>query len=102
DDIGEGRLVEPAPPLDNLAPVIAEMRDRPAERGQPQPEENAQDLRERAGRRRVHAESGRARPSMSSWSMCRWRSTLGAISIRQLACCRLPGANPPPSAIRNG
>ena len=44
DDVGEDRLVEPAAALDELGPVIAEMRHRPAERGQPQPKKDAQHL----------------------------------------------------------
>jgi len=44
DDVGVGRLVEPAAPLDKLGSEIAEMRNRPAERGQPQPQKDAQHL----------------------------------------------------------
>jgi NAD(P)-dependent dehydrogenase (short-subunit alcohol dehydrogenase family) len=44
DDVGEGRLVEPFAPCDELAAVIAEMCDRAAERGQAEPQEDAQNL----------------------------------------------------------
>jgi hypothetical protein len=44
NDVGVGRLVEPASPLDKLGPEIAEMRDRTAERSQTQAKKNAQHL----------------------------------------------------------
>ena len=41
DEIGEGVFIEPPPPGDELAAEIAQMRDRPAEAGEAQPEEDA-------------------------------------------------------------
>ena len=44
DDIGVVRLIEPAAALDELGAEEPEMRDRPAEAGQPEPREHAQDF----------------------------------------------------------
>jgi len=44
NDVGVGSFVEPAAPLDKLGPEIAEMRNRAAERRQPQPKKSAQHL----------------------------------------------------------
>lgn len=51
DDVGVGHLVEPAAPLDKLDAEIAEMRDRTAERRQPQTQKDAQHLERRAAPR---------------------------------------------------
>jgi hypothetical protein len=51
DDVGVGSFVEPAAPLDKLGPEIAEMRNRAAERRQPQTQKNAQHLEGRTAPR---------------------------------------------------
>ena len=43
-EVGIGRLVEPAAALDELLPKVAEMRDRSAERGEPEPQEGDEDF----------------------------------------------------------
>jgi len=63
DDVGEGRLVEPATPLDEFGAKIAEMRHRSAERSQSQAKKDPQYLRHRAAlglgnRRRRRARCG--------------------------------------------
>ena len=50
-EVGEGGVVEPAAPLDVLAPEVAEVRDRAAERRQPEPERDREDLAHRSGMR---------------------------------------------------
>ena len=44
DEVGVGALVEPAAPHDELVAEIAEVRDRPAERGEAQAQRGAEDL----------------------------------------------------------
>src|SRR5262249_13916265 len=45
NQIGIAAIVEPAPPRHELVAKITEMRDRAAERGQPEPQEGRQHLR---------------------------------------------------------
>jgi hypothetical protein len=52
DEVGEGRLIEPVPLLDVFAAEIADVRDRPAERGQAEAERRAQDLEDGSAIRR--------------------------------------------------
>ncbi len=44
DEIDVGAFAEPPPALDELGAKIAEMGDRPAERGEAKPEESKKDL----------------------------------------------------------
>ena len=53
DEVGIGALVEPAPALDELGAEVAEMRDRPAEAGQPQSQEGCEHLGGGAARGRL-------------------------------------------------
>src|SRR6516165_3407707 len=53
DQIGVALVVEPAPPVHELLAEIAEMRDRSAEGGQPEPQERGQDFTPVSGRPRV-------------------------------------------------
>ena len=52
-EVGIARLVDPAPAQHELVAEVAEMRDRAAERGQPELEEGAEHLARRAGRGRA-------------------------------------------------
>src|SRR4029453_9602719 len=47
DQIGIGRLVEPAPAQHVLAAEVAQVRHRPTKRGEAQPHRDGQDLEER-------------------------------------------------------
>ncbi len=51
DEVGIGAFVEPGAPDNEFVAEIAKMRDRPAERGEAEPEKDAQDFERRAGRR---------------------------------------------------
>ena len=46
EEVGELAVVEPVAPLDVLAPEVADVGDRAAERGQPEPERGAEHLAE--------------------------------------------------------
>ncbi len=59
--VREALLVEPATALDVLPSEVPDVRDRPAERGQPQPQRRREDLRHRAGRIRCRRRSRRPR-----------------------------------------
>ena len=114
DDIGIAVLVEPFAALDAFGAEIAEMRDRPAKAGQTEPQKGPEYFDRRAGwlfqRTRLRparmrsgrqprsgctgitrASRGRAVPSMSSWSICRWRSTVGAMSTSEVGDLPPPG-----------
>ena len=48
DEVDIGALAQPAPALDEFGAKIAEMGDRPAERSQPEPEEDEEDFARRS------------------------------------------------------
>ena len=52
DQVGERRLVDPATPRDVLGPEVADVRDRPAERGQSEPQRDPEHLERRTPGRR--------------------------------------------------
>ena len=47
DEVGESAIVEPSAPDDESLAEVAQMRDRPAEAGQAEPQEDAQDFERR-------------------------------------------------------
>src|SRR5262249_15246193 len=53
DQIGVALVVEPAPPVDELLAEVAEMRHRPAEGGQPEPQERGENFTPVSARTRV-------------------------------------------------
>ena len=53
DQVGVALVVEPAPPVHELLAEIAEMRDRSAEGGQPEPKERGQDFTPASARTRI-------------------------------------------------
>src|SRR5262249_56048838 len=102
DQIGVALVVEPAAAVDELFAKIAEMRHRPAEGGQPEPQERGEDFTPAPARTRISGSgflARRHRQVIAGRTAARYR--LALVPRRSAGPdCTVPNLPSPPSPPR--